>query len=141
MALGSWWSERASGLCLFVAIGRTLLLYCRTRMEDSAVAAVLARHGGLDRYLRRTSTVPLVTTLPPREAVQSVNQTVCAGAGGVVLQKLRWSMRRLIELIDEGIDSAGDQLSRGESYRAWRRPVGTTGRDDPDPEPSPGMSP
>jgi hypothetical protein len=57
------------------------------------------------------------------------------------MQKLRRSIRRLIELVDEGIDSAGEQLSRGESYRAWRAPVGTAGRDDPDLQPSLGMSP
>lgn len=62
-------------------------------------------------------------------------------SGDPELQKLRWSIRRLIELIDEGIDSAGEQLSRGESLRAWRAPVGTTGRDDPEPEDDLGMSP
>ncbi|MFI5706477.1 hypothetical protein [Kribbella sp. NPDC051620] len=55
-------------------------------------------------------------------------------------QKLRWSIQRLIELIDEGIDSAGEQLSRGENFSAWRAPVGSS-RDDPDPETSVGMSP
>jgi hypothetical protein len=28
-------------------------------------------------------------------------------------------MRRLIELIDEGIESVGEQLSRGENYPVW----------------------
>lgn len=62
-------------------------------------------------------------------------------SGDPELQRLRWSIRRLIELIDEGIDSAGEQLSRGESYRAWRTPAGTNGRDDPDSEDGPGLSP
>jgi hypothetical protein len=57
------------------------------------------------------------------------------------LQKLRWSLRRLIELIDEGIDSAGEQLSRAGGYRAWRAPIVTPGGDDPDAEPGRGMSP
>jgi hypothetical protein len=56
-------------------------------------------------------------------------------SGDPDLQKLRWSVRRLIELIDEGIDSAGEQLSRSESYRAWRAPVGSAGRDESDQDP------
>lgn len=62
-------------------------------------------------------------------------------SGDPDLQKLRWNIQRLIKLIDDGIDSAGKQLSRGENYRNWRDPVGTTGRDEPDPDPSPGISP
>ncbi|GAA0946848.1 hypothetical protein GCM10009554_43130 [Kribbella koreensis] len=57
------------------------------------------------------------------------------------LQKLRWSIQRLIELVDQGIDSAGEQLSRGEPFKAWRPPVGTSPRDDPDPDPDRGLSP
>jgi len=62
-------------------------------------------------------------------------------SGDSELQILRWSIRRLIELIDEGIDSAGEQLARGEDFRGWRAPVETMARDDPDPEVSTGMSP
>jgi hypothetical protein len=62
-------------------------------------------------------------------------------SGDSDLHKLRWSIRRLIELIDEGIDSVGEQLVRGEDLRVWRAPVGTRAGDDPDSEPSSGVSP
>jgi hypothetical protein len=62
-------------------------------------------------------------------------------SGDQDLQKLRWTIRRLIELVDQGIDSAGEQLSKGEPYRAWRAPVGTLPRDDPDPEPDRALNP
>ncbi|WP_433017939.1 hypothetical protein [Kribbella sp. CA-294648] len=43
--------------------------------------------------------------------------------GDLELQKLRWSIRRVIELLDEGIDSAGEQLARSESRLVWRGPM------------------
>lgn len=57
--------------------------------------------------------------------------------GDVELQKLRWSIRRLIELLDEGIDSAGDQLARSESRLVWRGPRPTD--DEIDAGPSMGL--
>jgi hypothetical protein len=48
------------------------------------------------------------------------------------IQTLRWSIRRLIELVDQGIDSAGEQLVRGEDLRVWRTPVEASSTDDPD---------
>jgi len=52
-------------------------------------------------------------------------------------QKLRWDIRRLIELLDRGIDSAGEQLTRAESRLVWRDPVGRPAWDD---ESEPGQS-
>lgn len=52
-------------------------------------------------------------------------------------QKVQWSMRRLVELLDEAIDSAAEQLVRAESRMAWRDPVGRAGDDEP--EPAPGL--
>ncbi|WP_420323165.1 hypothetical protein [Kribbella catacumbae] len=61
--------------------------------------------------------------------------------GDPELQKLQWSIRRLIELVDQGIDSAGEQLVRGEDLRVWRTPVETVADDDADSGPVLGMSP
>ncbi|WP_157630929.1 hypothetical protein [Kribbella catacumbae] len=52
-------------------------------------------------------------------------------------QKVQWSMRRLVELLDEAIDSAGEQLVRAENRMAWRDPVERAGDDEP--EPAPGL--
>jgi hypothetical protein len=57
------------------------------------------------------------------------------------LQKLRWSIRRVIELLEEGIDSAGEQLVQGEDLRAWRTPVGGKQADDCDSELGVDLSP
>jgi hypothetical protein len=46
------------------------------------------------------------------------------------IQKLRWDIRRVIELLDKGIDSAGEQLARAESRLVWRDPVGRAADDD-----------
>jgi hypothetical protein len=44
--------------------------------------------------------------------------------------KVRWTLRYLVELLEEGSNSAGEQLARADSRLEWRLPAAQMGSDE-----------